>query len=346
MKKHNDSIENAHKAYEKGEEMLRQGNICAAKGLFRSAYQLLRRSPDSKLFEAAFLLALCIVESQNDPESLREAEDLLIRYTRENSTYAGIPRECVLAKCYTLMRKQKLARLISKEVIENCNDNPLEKGRALAGATYAFPVCKESYALASEALPILQNAQDQSVAMAIVLEALSRAATEISSDIRLKYAHELLVLVQKLGAHPLIPSVVETNLLCATIHIERAEWNKALQYTQKALQIALQDKNVASSEIAFIHRSIAQLYDILLEPRLEVIAIFQALKVEVSLISDPIICVDELNRISQELEKYGEFRMAVSAQTLALRCLADTEAVDCTEIREAIIRLQKLDGMY
>lgn len=338
-----DKIEEARTAFQTGKELLTVGDLTAAKKSFKSAFQAFRRYPASETSDCAFLLAVCIVEGNPDPEELLYAEDLLLRYGREGQ-YGNLPKECVLAKVYALMGKHKLARLVAKEMVA-CSDESDERGPALAGAAYALQLHKEGICFAEEALPLLKK-DKHIVERAIVLETLARASTEISSDIRLSYAQELLQLAQQIPYHPFTASVVDSFLLLSCIHIVRAEWEKALAVSKEALLTAENSDRSTPREISVIHRCMAHLYDVLLDPRQEAIELFHAQKLEIHFVPDMALCADALLRSSHQLEKYHEYRLAMSSAILSLRCFLESEDPEFDDIRERIIYLQKLDKLF
>ena len=75
-----EALRKANDTVKSGLELLKTCKVNDAKAAFRAAYQLYRKhdKDGEEIHEAAFLLALCIVEGINNHDELVEAEERLI----------------------------------------------------------------------------------------------------------------------------------------------------------------------------------------------------------------------------------------------------------------------------
>ena len=340
--RYEESMHQADTAYQAAIKLFEKCDLKAAKEEFRKAFQTYRKcgNNSSEITDAAFYLAVCLVETANNQDQLWEAEDLLIRYARDEECVVGkIPRVCVLAKVYNMLGKTKLMRLVSKETIAKAT-NTEERAYALAGAVYAaIPGTTEAYQYANEALPFLQTVGTQSEALAIVLEGMARAVEHLAVQERLEYAYELAGLLKDIPPHPMLPTLYDAYMIISYIYTEQANW-------QEGLNSAIFAKNIATVTnddlaVASTYNHIASLYDMMGAPGESAKAHFEALKYGVTFHGvDLLAYARKLKEVAEKLAQYGDFRQAVSAQLLSLRCLIDSD--DCTynQIRESIIMLQ------
>lgn len=335
----------ADDAVKAGLELLKTCKVTEAKAEFRIAYQLYRKhdKDGEKIREAAFGLTFCIVEGTNTHDELWEAEDLLIRFVRDEDCFAGkIPRVFVLAKTYQLLGRTKLMRLVTKDRIAK-ETNEEERAYALAGAVYAaIPGTAEAYQYAKEALPLLKAVCPQSEAMIIVLEGMARAVEYITARERLEYAYNLVGLLKDiLPPHPMFPTLYEAYMVISYIYTEQANWQEGLQSAIYAVNIAAVNKD--DSAVASTYNHIARLYDMMDAPRESARARFNALKHSVSLHGvDLLAHARELKEVADTLAQHCDFRLAVSTQLLSLRCLIDSDAT-YDQIRESVIILEQYE---
>lgn len=338
-------LRKADDALKTGSDLLKECKLQEAKAELRTAYQLYRKydKQGNKIHEAAFWLALCIVEGTNSHEELMEAEDLLIRFIRDDDYFAGkIPRAFVLAKTYKMLGRTKIMRLVSNEIIAKATNNE-ERAYALAGAVYAaIPGTTEAYHYAQDALPLLQAMGTQSEALAIVLEGMVRAVEHLAAQDRLEYANNLIDLLKNLPLHPILPTLYEAYMVISYVYIEQANWKEGLQSAIYAINTAAANNDDLA--VASIYNHIARLYDMMDEPRESAKAHFNALKRSVSFHGvDLLSYAGELKEVAAYLARYCDFRLAVSAQLLSLRCLIDSEDPTYDQIRESVIVLEQYE---
>lgn len=338
-------LRKADDALKTGSDLLKECKLQEAKAELRTAYQLYRKydKQGNKIHEAAFCLALCIVEGANSHEELMEAEDLLIRFVRNEDCFAGkIPRAFVLAKTYKMLGRTKIMRLVSDEIIAKATNNE-DRAYALAGAVYAaIPGATEAYHYAQDALPLLQAMGTQSEALAIVLEGMARAAEHLAAQDRLEYAYSLADLLKNLPLNPILPTLYEAYMVISYVYIEQANWKEGLQSAIYAINTAAANNDDLA--VASTYNHIARLYDMMDKPRESAKAHFNALKRSVSFHGvDLLSYAGELKEVAANLERYCDFRLAVSAQLLSLRCLIDSEDPTYDQIRESVIVLEQYE---
>lgn len=333
-------IRQADSSFETGIALFDRCDLVAAKEAFKIAYQIYRKNGNGggKIFDTAFYLALCIVEAEKNHEELHEAEDLILRFVRDKDTIYGIPRIALLGRIYTLLGKTKLMHLVCNESIAMATTEE-ERGLALAGAVYAANPGKDAFRFASEALPLLRATGKHSEALAIVLEAMARAVNHLTLQERQLYANELLTLLKALHPHPMMLSISEAYMLLSYLKMEEAEWRDALEYAILALNYTGRDL-----EGAAIYMHISKINDMMDEPDEALKARYKALKMSVSFYgSDMLAYAKELSDVATQLAERCEYRFAVSAQLLSLRCLVDSDDPTYDQIRKSVIMLQEYE---
>lgn len=333
-------IRQADSSYETGLALFSRCDLAAAREAFRTTYQIYRKNGNGggKIFDTAFYLALCIVETAKNHEELHEAEDLILRFVRDGDTISGIPRIAVLGKIYTLLGRTKLMRLVCNESIAMATTDE-ERGLALAGAVYAANPGKDAFRFASEALPLLRVTSKHSEAQALVLEAMARAVNHLTLRERQSYANELLTLLKELHPHPMLLSISEAYMLLSYLKIEEAEWRDALEYAILALNYTGSDP-----EGAAIYMHISRINEMMDELGEALKARYKALMMSISFYgSDMLAYAKELSDVATQLAERCEYRFAVSAQLLSLRCLADSDDPTYDQIRKSVIMLQEYE---
>lgn len=338
-------LRKADDALKTGSDLLKECKLQEAKAELRTAYQLYRKydKQGDKIYEAAFWLAWCIVEGTNSHEELMEAEDLLIRFIRDDDCFAGkIPRAFVLAKTYKMLGRTKIMRLVSNEIIAKATNNE-ERAYALAGAVYAaIPGTAEAFQYANEAIPLLKAVAPQSEAMGIVLEGMARAVEDLTARERLEYAYNLVGLLKDMPLHPILPTLYEAYMIISYIYTEQANWQEGLQSATCAVNIAAVNKDDLA--VASTYNHISRLYDMMNEPRETAKARFNALKHSMSLHGGDLLAyATELKEVAKKLALHCDFRLAVSAQLLSLRCLIDSDDPTYDQIRESVIILEQYE---
>lgn len=340
-----EALRKANDTVKSGLELLKTCKVNDAKAAFRAAYQLYRKhdKDGEEIHEAAFLLALCIVEGTKNHDELVEAEDFLIRFARDEDCFAGnIPKTFVLSKTYKMLGRTKLMRLVSNEIIAKAT-NEEERAYALAGAVYAaIPGTAEAFQYANEALPLLKAVAPQSEAMGIVLEGMARAVEYLTARERLEYAYNLVGLLKDMPLHPILPTLYEAYMIISYIYTEQANWQEGLQSATCAVNIAAVNKDDLA--VASTYNHISRLYDMMNEPRETAKARFNALKHSMSLHGvDLLAYATELKEVAKKLALHCDFRLAVSAQLLSLRCLIDSDDPTYDQIRESVIILEQYE---
>ena len=339
-----------HKAditYEKAYAYFMSNSLLVARDTFREAYRLYRKNGSGKynLNDAAFYLSLCLIETDNRLQALQEAEDLLISYVRDDETIVdGIPRIFILGKAYSLMGKSKLMRMVCRETIEAAvGDENL--ARCLAGATYAATTEREAYRYAIEALPLLRATNNCTESMAIVLAALAQDTEGLPAKERMEYSEELLVLLNSIKQHPILPSLTEAYMIQSYICAEQALWESALMKAKLALNTTA-DMETSNVLVSSIYRHIAYLYNMMGDTCEATVAMFEALKAETEFIPDPPSNARALHGIGERLAQCGLFRFAAKAEILSLRCLIDDGDHSFSQLKSSIVALRKYDNSY